>query len=460
MKEKRTILVVDDEASMRTNVVELLSREGYSVFEASDGAEALKAIKSHSLNLVLLDINLPKIDGITALKEIKKDFADLPVIVFTAYGTSERAIEAMKAGAYDYLDKPFELDEFLLIVRRALTFGDLLGEVKQLRSTVSNNTQLSATSQLVGISQKSQEIFKLIGRAAPSEATVLIQGESGTGKELIADAIQRHSLRKEKPFIKVDCGGLTETLLESVLFGHEKGSFTGAVSQRKGRFELADGGTILLDEVNNMTPGLQMKLLRVLQQKTFERVGGKDTHTVDVRIIAATNKNLEDEMKAGRFRQDLFYRLNVIHIVIPPLRDRPEDIPVLVDHYLKRIKPTEKIIVPDESLTKLMAYSWPGNVRELENVIQRALVMTHGSVITIDHVPFSAQPVTGNTGGNNVLQEGFNLKSYLTAMEKNLIVEALEKTNWNRTLTAKMLNINRRLLFSKMLFYNLNRKKM
>jgi two-component system response regulator AtoC len=459
MKERKTILVVDDEASMRTNVVELLSREGYSVYEAVDGAEALKAVKSHPLNLVLLDINLPKIDGITALKEIKKDFVDLPVIVFTAYGTSERAIEAMKAGAYDYLDKPFELDEFLLVVRRALTFGDLLGEVKQLRSTVSINTQLSATSQLVGISQKSQEIFKLIGRAAPSEATVLIQGESGTGKELIADAIQRHSLRKEKPFIKVDCGGLTETLLESELFGHEKGAFTGAVSQRKGRFELADGGTILLDEVNNMTPALQMKLLRVLQQKTFERVGGKDTHTVDVRIIAATNRNLEDEMKAGRFRQDLFYRLNVIHIVIPPLRDRPEDIPVLVDHYLKRIKPTQKIVVPEESLKKLMTYSWPGNVRELENVIQRALVMTQGSLITIDHLPFSSPPALGNNSGNTLLQEGFNLKSYLTTTEKNLIVEALEKTNWNRTLTAKLLNINRRLLFSKMLYYNLKQKK-
>jgi DNA-binding NtrC family response regulator len=365
----------------------------------------------------------------------------------------------MKAGAYDYLDKPFELDEFLLVVRRALTFGDLLGEVKQLRSTVSINTQLSATSQLVGISQKSQEIFKLIGRAAPSEATVLIQGESGTGKELIADAIQRHSLRKEKPFIKVDCGGLTETLLESELFGHEKGAFTGAVSQRKGRFELADGGTILLDEVNNMTPALQMKLLRVLQQKTFERVGGKDTHTVDVRIIAATNRNLEDEMKAGRFRQDLFYRLNVIHIVIPPLRDRPEDIPVLVDHYLKRIKPTQKIVVPEESLKKLMTYSWPGNVRELENVIQRALVMTQGSLITIDHLPFSSPPALGNNSGNTLLQEGFNLKSYLTTTEKNLIVEALEKTNWNRTLTAKLLNINRRLLFSKMLYYNLKQKK-
>ncbi len=459
MKERKIILVVDDEASMRTNVVELLSREGYSVYEAADGAEALKAVKSHPLNLVLLDINLPKIDGITALKEIKKDFADLPVIVFTAYGTSERAIEAMKAGAYDYLDKPFELDEFLLVVRRALTFGDLLGEVKQLRSTVSINTQLSATSQLVGISQKSQEIFKLIGRAAPSEATVLIQGESGTGKELIADAIQRHSLRKEKPFIKVDCGGLTETLLESELFGHEKGAFTGAVSQHKGRFELADGGTILLDEVNNMTPALQMKLLRVLQQKTFERVGGKDTHTVDVRIIAATNRNLEDEMKAGRFRQDLFYRLNVIHIVIPPLRDRPEDIPVLVDHYLKRIKPTQKIVVPDESLKKLMTYSWPGNVRELENVIQRALVMTQGNMIVIDHLPFTSHQTIENNNAGNLIHDGFNLKSYLASTEKNLILESLNKTNWNRSMASKLLNINRRLLFSKMLYHNIKQNK-
>ncbi len=458
MKEKKTVLVVDDEASMRKNVVELLSREGYTVVEACDGVEALERTRTHALHLVLLDINLPRMDGITALKEIKKDFPDLPVIVFTAYGTSERAIEAMKAGAYDYLDKPFELDEFLLVVRRALTYGDLLGEVKELRSTVSISTQLSATSQLVGISPKSQEIFKLIGRAAPSDATFLIQGESGTGKELIADAIQRHSLRKDKPFIKVDCGGLTETLLESELFGHEKGAFTGAVSQRKGRFELADGGTILLDEVNNMTPGLQMKLLRVLQQKTFERVGGKDTLTVDVRVIAATNKDLEVEMKAGRFRQDLFYRLNVIHIIIPPLRDRPEDIPVLVDHFLKKIKPTEKIIVPDESLKKLIAYTWPGNIRELENVIQRVLVMTQGNVITIDHLPFTSHPVPGPAAGGSLVHEGFNLKSYLASAEKNIILEALNKTNWNRTATATLLKINRRLLFSKRVYYNLKQK--
>ncbi|MFZ4619331.1 MAG: sigma-54-dependent transcriptional regulator [Bacteroidota bacterium] len=460
MKEKKSILVVDDEASMRKNVVDLLTREGFSVTEASDGEEALTVARSHSFNLILLDINLPKVDGISVLKELKKEFIDLPMIVFTAYGTSERAIEAMKAGAYDYMDKPFELDEFLLIVRRALSYGDLLREVKQLRSTVSINTQLSASGQLVGISQKSQEIFKLIGRAAPSDATVLIEGESGTGKELIADAIQRHSLRKDKPFIKVDCGGLSETLLESELFGHEKGAFTGAASQRKGRFELADGGTILLDEVNNMPPALQMKLLRVLQQKTFERVGGKDTLTVDVRVIAATNRNLEDEMKAGRFRQDLFYRLNVIHIVIPPLRDRPEDIPVLIDHFLKKIKPTEKIAVPEQSLKNLIAYGWPGNVRELENVIQRALVMSHGNVITFDRLPLGQNSVPETVSSGNLLQDGFNLKTYIAATEKNLILEALNKTNWNRTLTASLLNINRRLLFSKMLYYNLKQKNL
>ncbi|MBW7888849.1 MAG: sigma-54-dependent Fis family transcriptional regulator [Bacteroidetes bacterium] len=456
MKEKKTILVVDDEPSMRKNVVELLSREGFSVFEACDGREALDFVKTHPLNLILLDINLPKLDGISVLKEIKNEFSDLPVIVFTAYGTSERAIEAMKTGAYDYLDKPFELDEFLLIVRRALNYGDLLGEVKQLRSTVSFTTQISATSQLVGTSPKIQEIYKLIGRAAPSDATVLIQGESGTGKELIADAIQRHSLRKDKPFIKVDCGGLTETLLESELFGHEKGAFTGAVSQRKGRFELADGGTIFLDEVNNMSPTLQMKLLRVLQQKTFERVGGKDTLTVDVRVIAATNKNLEEEMKAGRFRQDLFYRLNVIHIVIPPLRERPEDIPILIQHFLKKIKPAEKIIIPDESLNILLSYSWPGNVRELENVIHRALVISHGDIITIDHLPLKGQ--ANEESAPVSLDENFNLKTYLNEIEKKIIIEALKKTNWNRTQTAKLLKINRRLLFSKMYYYGLKEK--
>ena len=459
MKEKKTILVVDDEASMRKNVVELMTREGFVVLEAGDGIEALKNIRSATLSLVLLDINLPKMDGITVLKEMKKDFPDIPVIVFTAYGTSERAIEAMKAGAYDYLDKPFELDEFLLVVRRALTYGDLLGEVKRLRSTVSINTQSIAGNQLVGISSKSQEIFKMIGRAAPSDATVLIQGESGTGKELIADAIQRHSLRKDKPFIKVDCGGLSETLLESELFGHEKGSFTGAVAQRKGRFELADGGTILLDEVNNMTPALQMKLLRVLQQKTFERVGGKTTLSVDVRVIAATNRDIEQEMKAGRFRQDLFYRLNVIHIVIPPLRERLEDIPVLVDHFLKKMKPSENIVVPEASMNTLLSYSWPGNVRELENVIQRSLVMSQGNLITIDHLLVAANPAAAHLPHHHISEKEFDLKDYLAKVEKDLILEALSKTNWNRTQTAGMLNINRRLLFSKMLYYGIKQQK-
>jgi DNA-binding NtrC family response regulator len=318
MRAGQIVLVVDDQAAMRKNVNDVLSREHLQIIEASTGEEALQIFRQQRPQLVLLDINLPGIDGISVLKEMKLLEPDVPVLIFTAYGTSERAIEAMKCGAHDYLEKPFELDEFLIMIRRGLSYRDLLTEVRLLRSQVAQSAGTGAAPDaIVGTSSKMQEIFKLIGRVAPTDATVLIEGESGTGKELIADAMQRHSLRQHGPFIKVNCAALPEPLLESELFGHEKGSFTGAIAQRHGRFELAHGGTIFLDEINNMPVSLQMKLLRVLQQRTFERVGGKETLTTDVRIIAATNKDIEQEVKAGRFREDLFYRLDVIHIKLP-----------------------------------------------------------------------------------------------------------------------------------------------
>ncbi len=450
MNTHRTILVADDEVAMRQNLVELLEEEGFILLEAGDGVTAVTLTASRRPDLVLLDINLPEMDGLSALQEIKKQNPDTVVIVFTAYGTSERAIEAMKAGAYDYLEKPFDLDEFLLIVRRSLHYRELLGEVQHLRSQVSRQDQTAVHTSIVGTSSKMQEIFKQIGRIAPADTTVLVQGESGTGKELIADALQRHSPRKAGPFIKVNCGALPETLLESEMFGHERGAFTGAVALRPGRFELAHGGTLFLDEVNTMTPALQIKLLRALQNKQFERVGGKQTLTVDVRVIAATNKDLESEVKEGRFREDLYYRLNILHITIPPLREHPEDIPVLVDHFLNKYAQGRMVLVSPDVLQRLQAYSWPGNVRELENVIQRAIVMTQGEIITLDTLPLPFKTEHDALPVAVIDEKELHLKKVVAGVEKDLIMRALEQTGGNKTRAAALLHIHRRQLFAKL----------
>ena len=340
-----------------------MKKKDFALLEAGDGKTAVTMAQTHRPDLVLLDINLPEIDGLSALQAIRKEIPDAVVIVFTAYGTSERAIEAMKAGAYDYLEKPFDLDEFLLIVRRSLQYRELLREVQHLRTQVTRQDQSAVLASIVGTSGKMQEIFKQIGRVARTDTTVLIQGESGTGKELIADALQRHSPRKDRPFIKVNCGALPERLLESEMFGHERGAFTGAVALHPGRFELADGGTLFLDEVNAMTPSLQVKLLRALQNHKFERVGGKETLTVDVRVIAATNKNLEREVKEGHFREDLYYRLE--H---PPHHDSSSSRtsgrhPGARESLPREVCPrTHGASLPDVS-KRLREYDWPGNVR-------------------------------------------------------------------------------------------------
>jgi DNA-binding NtrC family response regulator len=449
MNARRTILVADDELSMRQNLVELLGEEGYVIIEAADGQEALAITLRHHPDIVLLDINLPHLDGLTVLRTIKKELPDTVVIVFTAYGTSERAIEAMKAGAHDYLEKPFDLDEFLLIIRRSFQYRELLGEVRHLRSRVGIIGPSPVNEAIVGNSGKMQEIFKLIGRCAPTDTTVLIQGESGTGKELIADALQRHSLRHERPFIKVNCGALPESLLESEIFGHERGAFTGAVAMRPGRFELAEGGTIFLDEVNTMPPSLQVKLLRVLQNRTFDRVGGKETLTADVRVIAATNKDLEREVKEGRFREDLYYRLNILHISVPPLRDHPEDIPVFVDHFLRKYAAGRMAMVASEVMERFRAYSWPGNVRELENVVQRALVMAQGDIITPEDLPLTLQGEQDILAGRISLQDGMPLKKIIADVERELIQRALHESGGNQSKAARILHINRRQLFEK-----------
>jgi two-component system, NtrC family, response regulator AtoC len=459
MLDSKKVLIVDDEASMRKNISDLLIRENISSVEASDGNEILDVISTHTPDLILLDINLPKIEGLTILKEIKKSHYNIPVIIFTAYGTSEKAIEAMKTGAFDYLEKPFDLDEFLLTIKRALHYSELLKEVSQLRSLMNKERIYPEEDQLIGRSSKMQEIFKIIGKVAPTDASVLIQGDSGTGKELVADAIQRHSLRRDKPFIRVNCGALTETLLESEIFGHEKGSFTGAIGQRQGRFEIANGGTIFLDEINNMPTSLQIKLLRVLQHHTFERVGGKETLTVDVRLIAATNKDIEQEVKAGRFREDLFYRLNVVRINIPPLRERLEDIPLLVEHFLNKHSNKENTMLSPGSLQKLQSYNWPGNVRELENILQSALVLSRGGFISVDHLPITSPTETNISQKEQIDDKNYSLKDVLSTTEKNIILKALKATNWNRTKTAKLLKVHRRFLYSKMKQYKILSQK-
>ncbi len=459
MNKSKVILVVDDEAPMRKNIVDLFSSDGYITFEASDGMQGIEFVKSNNPSLILLDINLPKMDGITALQEIKKINPDIPVIVFTAYGTSERAIEAMKCGAFDYMEKPFDLEEFKMAVSRALNYGDLCEELNQLKSEFVNHEQKITEPMIVGRSLKMQQIFKHVGKVAPTDATVLIEGESGTGKELVADAIQRHSLRNNKPFIKVNCGGLSETLLESEMFGHERGAFTGAVNSRQGRFELANEGTIFLDEINNMSPSLQVRLLRVLQNHSFERVGGKQTISVNVRVIAASNKNIETEVAEGRFREDLYYRLNVVRITIPPLREHPEDIPLLVNHFLKKYNPSGQINVTPDGMSALTNYAWPGNVRELENIIHSAVVMARENVITPELFPSKLHSNDEILAVDEKLKRGESLNEILDNIERTIMLRTLEENNWSRTMTAAKLRINRRQLYAKMKQYNIEKRK-
>jgi len=449
MENKKKILIVDDEASMRRNIVDLLSMKGYSLLEAKSGEEAIEMIESTTLDILILDINLPNMSGLEVLKLTKNNYPELPCIMLTAYGTSDKAIEAMKLGAFDYMEKPFELEEFIMIIERALKHSELLKELKQLRYKVSSSKSEEG-SKIISKNSKMQEIFKTIGRISATDASVLIQGESGTGKELIADAIQRHSHLTDKPYVKINCGALSESLLESEIFGHEKGSFSGAESQRKGLFELANEGTVFLDEINSMPPSLQVRLLRIVQGQSFFRVGGTTPLKVNVRIIAATNKDIEEEVKAGRFREDLYYRLNVARINIPPLRDRPDDIHVLIDYFFQKYSPTQKLILQEDSLQNILDYHWPGNVRELENTIHRASIMTTDNIIRIDRLPHETNRRTNlNATLQSYLNDKYSFKSIIADIEKKLLTEALKINNYNQSKTADYLKMNRRLLYSK-----------
>jgi DNA-binding NtrC family response regulator len=360
-------------------------------------------------------------------------------------------MKAIRLGAFDYMEKPFELDEFILTVERACDYRKLLNEVKSLRNIVNESGSQKPADNIIGRSSKMQDIFKLIGRIAPTDATVLIYGESGTGKELIADAIQRHSLRAEEPYVKINCGALSESILESEIFGHEKGSFTGADSMRKGLFEIADGGTVYLDEINSMPLSLQIRLLRILQNQSFFRVGGVKPVKVDVRLIASTNRDLEPGKDDGNFRNDLYYRLSVVRINVPPLRERKEDINLLLDHFLSKYSPGRRLVPSDETYRMLHSYSWPGNIRELENTIHSAVVTTNDGVLTIEQLPMQ----TANAYAEDIclldyIDKGLSFRETINLLERRLIEEALRLHNNNQTRAAEYLKMSRRLLYTKL----------
>lgn len=431
------ILIIDDEEHMCWALDRAMRQEGYHTLVAYRGKQGLELIREESPSLVILDLRMPDMDGMEVLKEAKTLNPKLPVIMLTAHGTIETAIEAMKIGATDYITKPFDLDELKLVIKQNLLLSELETEVTFLRSELA-----SKYDNIIGQSKIMQEIIALIERVAQSNASVLITGESGTGKEVAAVAIHQNSPRSNKPFVPVNCAALPEQLLESELFGHERGAFTGAVSRKLGRFELADKGTIFLDEIAEMSLNMQAKILRVLQEKTFERVGGTETLSVDVRVIAATNRQLDEAIKKGDFREDLYYRLNVIHIHLPPLRERREDIPLLAKHFLHKFGHTYQVdsISPD-AMELLYNYRWSGNIRELQNVIERAAIITRDKVIYPEHLPreLHATPKSSSNVIVNFPDDGLSLEE----LEKELILTALNKSSGNQTKAAKLLGISR-----------------
>ena len=433
----RRVLIADDEANMRWVLERALTKAGYEVETVEDGQLALDRALAERPDLVLVDLKMPKLDGLSVLRTLKEHYPDLLMVMMTAHGSTATVVEAMKAGAQDYLMKPFDIEELLITVSKAFEVESLREQVDYLKGEVQRDGW-----QLVGSSDAMLAVKHLVERVALTPATVLIQGESGTGKELVALAIHSLSPRVNGPFIRVNCAALTETLLESELFGHEKGAFTGAHARKTGRFELADGGTLFLDEIGELSFNVQAKLLRVLQERTFERVGGEKTIKVDVRIITATNRDLLKEAQEGRFREDLYYRLSVFPISIPPLRERREDIPYLANHFLKKLRTYggSKTLGPGV-LSQLMAYHWPGNVRELENVVERMVIISQGSVIGADGLPlFNTISKEENGPGPFVLPpEGISLEE----IEKSFLQQAMEQTGGNQSQAAKRLGLSR-----------------
>jgi len=451
---KKTILIVEDDALVRESLAELLAREGYGVSFVGDGRQGFELLDKNSFDVILLDLRLPDMGGIDFLRECRQRCPGTDVVMMTSFGTIETAVEAMRAGARDYLTKPIHDDEIKILLERLFETREIKEENVALKEELTEKK--SHFHNLVGADPKMQKIYGLIHAIRDTETTVLIKGESGTGKGLIAQAIHYSDpARKNGPYIEVSCGAIPRELLESELFGHVKGAFTSAIRDRVGRFELANGGTILLDEIDSLPPYLQVKLLRVLQQKVFERVGDTKTLRVDVRIIASTNRELEEEIRKGNFREDLYYRLNVITVEAPPLRQRKEDVPLLIEHFLKLFsgRMRRQLQRVDHEVMKLLTdYDWPGNVRELENLLERACVLSRGDTLTVEHLPddFSERMISFDSTTN-----GGSLKEVLREPERKVIVEALKQAGWNRKKAATILSINRTTLYNKMKKHNL-----
>lgn len=459
------ILIVDDEKNMRWAIKRAFKNQPYEFLEATNGEEGLRVFEKEEPDLVLLDLKMPKMDGLTALEKMKaleKDMEkDIPVVMITGHGTTETAVEAMKLGALDYISKPFDVEELRIILRKALEFKGLREKLNYLEEAL----ELKQGKPIIGKSRKMNDVFKMVNQVAKTDATVLILGESGTGKEIIADTIHRNSVRHQGPYIKVNCGAIPENLLESELFGYEKGAFTGAVKRKIGKFQRAEGGTIFLDEIGELSLNMQVKILRVLQEREVEPVGGLHTHTVDIRIITATNQNLYKKVQNQEFREDLYYRLNVFPIELPALRERKEDIPLLVQHFLRKYQTElgkKNMDISEEALVSLMEYTWPGNIRELENIVERTLIISNNQLIETEDLPAglltSSEAKTSDTkitgeATFRLPEEGIKLET----VEKDLILQALKRTDYNQTRAAKLLGISRHTLLYRMEKYHMKK---
>jgi len=460
-----SILIVDDEPNYLVVLSELLRDEGFEVFTAPGGNQALPIIKDVDLDMVISDMQMPGMDGMSLLAEIKKLDEDLPVLIITAYAEVDKAVAAMQAGAFSYLAKPFSNDELIVSINKAVSHRVLLKENIRLRQEMRERTRFSG---MVGKSSRMKQVYELIEKVSPTPASVLITGESGTGKELVAKAIHVNSPREPYPFITVNCAALADNLLESELFGHEAGAFTDAASMRKGKFEIADKGTIFLDEVGEITLALQSRLLRVLQEHSFERVGGTRTLPIDVRIISATNKDLKEEVQQGRFREDLFYRLNVIHVALPSLRDRLDDMPLLVQFFVEKCAAKlgkEQLSISPDALRLLMNLPWEGNVRELENTIERAAILCNDNIIEADDVQPESISIDSSASWTKELDlmqfipESVKLNDVLYIVEEKMLIQALEEANHIQARAAETLGITKSLLQYKIKKYGIKKQK-
>lgn len=454
------VLIVDDEKHYPMIIGEVLAEEGYRTFTASSGMEALDILNTQFIDLVLSDVKMPGMTGIDLLEKIKEIKPDLPVIIMTAFGSVEKAVEAMHKGAYTFILKPFENEALIAHIAKALSVYKIVQENTLLKDAIRSRYQFN---NIIGKSKPMQELYEIIQKVAPTNASVLIEGESGTGKELVSKAIHYNSLRKDNSLVAVNCAAFAESLLESELFGHEKGAFTGAANMKKGRFELADKGTLFLDEIGELPMPLQVKLLRVLQERSVERVGGTATIPVDFRLIAATNKNLEEEVQNGSFREDLYYRLNVVKAAIPPLRERREDIPLLINHFIEKYtqgpeSPDTVVGIDKEAAQILCDYEWRGNVRELENVIERSVILSSASRIRVSDLPPHIRAPKANTLHLEGIPEGVGLSETLAAVEKRMIQRAMEMSGNVQTKAAKILGIGKSGLNQKLKKYNLDKE--